>query len=1117
MQTYFGSTIEGGNTMNINLQDAVATFKELGWEFVTMENILDLPLGSKEQKRIALSGLKSGDWEEFAEISKNKYDWRSYVDVDKGNLALFAIRVGVDARRAIDICDQSNQEMLIEVVAERGPKYATKFIEYICQFSPRMREHSASVLGKVAVQLVHKLKLEIPQDVEYIRDWSVYAANAMGLKTELTRGETNLPDIDFIQARFNEHILTGATVNTPATGPFGLVIPAGVKRGWLSREVGEEITFSALDGCVRPSDRKVWLDVLEELEVSDEELYSRIQSLIPLLALGDTPLITQLAPRLIALADDELLGEVLLAAFSSKTKKAKQIVLKSALSRSCPDDAEILVPWLTVFANDTDKTIATLADKLMKQWGLEGEEVTEKNNQIQGFWQETPAIWEIPLFDLGEVSPEALTELAAKLVSRPTLVHDVITEQFLAVANAVAYDNPEAARTSLGGLRHGEELIENVRCWVKRETSRYGMDEGKKRIQPLLLARDYAVCLQLDELPCLLSTPSVVDLSIQFADLVERLALYDKTKTDVLEADLVLALSRLDLGTKTSEAVHTLNKLNVSIRTQAGEKMSVSAEQVVLAYLEDPVKEPLLITDDSNYWDSTHIIMPNSLKNFPNRFTRWYYEKLLTIFPLWGDVAFREVRWNREVYHEQGLILRQVARRRAPLPPGASINILAAQRSMTPDAAEDSMRAVTEAWERGLLRPKVADVAYLDWSAASPSNLSAFATALEGIAKEGMLGVVWPILDEVIQASIQAPRLLAGTAEFAQLILDFLPEVQFAITQGIADHTALSLSGVRALAEHGGSSRAVGVAQRIVSQLPSTPVILEKEDSSLLELNPPFEEIWPKHKKVSLPIDDGVKITVDWVDATAPTKLFLFTLTLLNISDRIFQIVVKWWYYDLENEGQRCAFAVSPDTTAFIGNEEDEVWLHWDTEQNKMVVCKHRNWFQGKDNSLHGVQPPPLPPSLLIIIIGLLAQDGDAIYFAPDLLRECIEKGEIDEQMIRKATQIFLQNPVVSPAKLVRVLEKDVKLLHVLWPMLTECTKFAGDLVVAGEAPPVWVNRILDISLRYAPYLIEAIKRGLIPPEDAKWSGLSEIASLKSKSAAVGKAKKLLEVLIPFK
>jgi len=43
--------------------------------------------------------------------------------------------------------------------------------------------------------------------------------------------------------------------------------------------------------------------------------------------------------------------------------------------------------------------------------------------------------------------------------------------------------------------------------------------------------------------------------------------------------------------------------------------------------------------------------------------------------------------------------------------------------------------------------------------------------------------------------------------------------------------------------------------------------------------------------------------------------------------------------------------------------------------------------------------------------------------------------------------------------------------------------------------------------------LTEAAKRGLIGAEDAQWIGLSEIASSKSKSTAVVKAKKLLTAL----
>jgi hypothetical protein len=143
----------------------------------------------------------------------------------------------------------------------------------------------------------------------------------------------------------------------------------------------------------------------------------------------------------------------------------------------------------------------------------------------------------------------------------------------------------------------------------------------------------------------------------------------------------------------------------------------------------------------------------------------------------------------------------------------------------------------------------------------------------------------------------------------------------------------------------------------------------------------------------------------------------------------------------------------------------------------------------------------------------LLAQDGDAVYFAPRMLEKFIENGQIDAHVVRRAAQTLLQSPAVSPAKLVRVLEKESGLLPVLWPMLTESVKAAGSLAASLGKPPVWVNRVLDIALRYAPYLAEAARRGFIPPEDARWVGLSEIAASGVKGAAAAKAHNLLRML----
>ncbi|MDR1386635.1 MAG: hypothetical protein LBJ44_03400 [Propionibacteriaceae bacterium] len=104
----------------------------------------------------------------------------------------------------------------------------------------------------------------------------------------------------------------------------------------------------------------------------------------------------------------------------------------------------------------------------------------------------------------------------------------------------------------------------------------------------------------------------------------------------------------------------------------------------------------------------------------------------------------------------------------------------------------------------------------------------------------------------------------------------------------------------------------------------------------------------------------------------------------------------------------------------------------------------------------------------------------------------------------------LLASPVVSPAKLVRHVEKDPHLLPVLWPLLTEPVRAAAQV---ATKPPTWVNRVLDLALRHAPYLAEAAHRGLIPADAARWDGLAALAASPAKSAGVAKARRLAVAL----
>lgn len=220
--------------MNSKLKEAVDIYRALGYEETELEDLLELGIGTKEEQKIAKDGLKSGEWTEFKQLSETGYGLVNIVDVDLEKLAIFAVRVGVDARRASNVLTRSS-EVALEAIKHRGKKYAADFIGFACTSRRRAWEHSDSFFGGMCVRLLHELELEIPESVEYIKDWAFFAANALDLKTSSVIGEGRklVPDLEMIKRRFREHIEVGIGVNAPATGPFSKVLLKGVQEGLL--------------------------------------------------------------------------------------------------------------------------------------------------------------------------------------------------------------------------------------------------------------------------------------------------------------------------------------------------------------------------------------------------------------------------------------------------------------------------------------------------------------------------------------------------------------------------------------------------------------------------------------------------------------------------------------------------------------------------------------------------------------------------------------------------------------------------------------------------------------------------------------------------------------------
>ena len=1138
--------------MASKLERAVEIYRSLGYEETAYENILSLGIGTKEEQGIAREGLKSGEWVQIKQLSENSYGFAPVIDVDLKKLAVFALRIGVEAKRAANVIGRGD-EISLQAIMARGENYAIRFISAAESGNRRAWEHSLSVLGMLCLKLLHRMNLPIPESVEYMKDWAAASSVILlGAKKDYLFDDSFTLEKEEILRRFIEHIEKGISLNMPATGPFPDLLFFGVENHLLSKEAAKEYIFDALYIAKRPGDRKAWVELLDKLGCTEKDFMDRAENLIPILGLGESPLIERFAPVLIENISEELLYPVLISCTSAKVKKTKKMLLNSVLKREKPKSANDFVEWLSLYLQDEDQSIAGLAEKLALSWGLALEQ-EESTKELQGLWRESPKLWEVPRFCLGEGTAESLTDMVALLSDRKECVEDLLFEQFLALANHIAYKNPEEAKISLAGIPNSDSgTLWALGRWARGietkpvEESRQRFWQGEKEIvkieyRELLTMRRELLFRTMGQWPCLLSTPSFEDLSISIEDFLERLSLYRAEKFSyVSEPDLQLALTRLDMETFSKEDrggyTDKLKEIDFKIQLPSGEFLQDEEGQDILlgeliaAYLQDPYVEPVFFPGETPYW-KVELKMPESLKALPYRLS-YSHNALFSIFPNWGDYSLTAVHRDFEVYHGQGIILRQLARRRKPLSKGALMNWIAVFGRLSDENAEDALKANQEAWERGLLLPGLADISYLDWSGGELSNLANLAAAMDFMANEGMLSLLWRAACDILEQSLKMPRILAGTAEIVKFLRDYLDEVILAVEKKLAPKEALEMKPARILAGKSGSSKAVSYAKEILEKLVSieTEQIQNAKKVGLREnqgnientsksktiasVEPPapanFEKIWlplPEGKEL---IEDHVTFRVKAIELRKNEKVFQFDLDLPEDSDCSYQVVIAGWLYALAHEGQVSAGKI--DRNGELIEEENVAWLHYDSAQKKIVVSEFRNWRGGNKAPLEG-EATPYSKLFLSFAVALLAQDGESIYGAKSLFKELVQSSTLSLESLREITRLLLSYEEISPAKLVRIVEKERELLSICWGMLWECIKDAGAKTAETGKPPSWINRILDICIYYAAYLREAAKRGYISKEDALWPGLLAIANCGAKSTAVKKAKELAEIL----
>ncbi|MFF2273802.1 hypothetical protein ACFVTX_16120 [Agromyces sp. NPDC058136] len=1086
------------------LARSLELFRDLGWADAEHAEAPRLPLGDEAQRREAHAGLKRGEWRRWVSEGNRAYSESVVGDADHGMLALFAIRVGADARRAEAVLGGAGSvadELAAEVLAARGPEFAAAFVSRACRSNRRPWEHSTSVHAGRAVRLVHGHAMEVPDSVEYLKDWAVYAAVALGLEAELFPSDRGAIDAEVIRPRFVDHVRAGIAAGAPATGPFGGVVVAGAAQGWIDRDEAVSLVLAALDAAQRPGDRKVWAMALtDDLALTDVEIVANADALLGALSHAEAPVVTALAPAIIEHGDEHQAADVLSLALMVKAKAARKLVLDAALRRArllTGEAAENAALALTPIATGRDAAAADAARALLDRWGATAEPAPAVPAAMVA-WQPTPELWTVPRFRLPAVSPAALTEAARVLASRPEGADDLEIDRFLELANAVARTDADTARSALRGLKpNWRSGVSAAADWVAgdrirlldRLVQRDAPDWRQDVVYPPLRAREASIVQRLGEVPTLLSIPSWDDLRIDPADLVERLQAYRGAGAVASEADLLLALFRLDTSLVERQHLDALVGLEVPVVLQSGELMPITAGPAAHAYVLDPLREPALVCDEDGDWVRAATVLPESLAPFPPRLdTSRYGWGAPDELPNWGDGTFA----GDGLEAGSGAAWRQLARRGAPLGPRLAARMLGGLRSPHPKAATDMFEAVMEAWERGLLRPGVADLGMLDRG--GPSGAVPFARLAEELSEAGLGSLVWPLLDDYVGASLGAVRMMAGTAEIVEAIGVLLPGAEAAVTAGITDPATLDLPHTRALAARPGSSRAVTAAKAVVARLPrpsaSPPAPAAATPDPAIDL----DAVWPVGDGDGPAVDDGIELSSS--SHQRGSKRFVPLEFALPADPEVRYRALMSWSYALSHEGQL-------DADTIVGDERR--WLQWSEAEGRIVPSEFRDRGTGKDGPASRDDVPPLTVLMVAVVLASLCSDVESRYSVDAM----VASRKFSAESVRLAAQRLLPLPDISPARMMGAIERELRALPVLWPILTESVAYAA----AQPKPPSWLNRVLDVALLRAPVLRAAATAGRIPAEHAAWPGLVELAARKGSNAALTKARALVAEL----
>ncbi|MDO5066740.1 MAG: hypothetical protein Q4D96_05640 [Propionibacteriaceae bacterium] len=711
-------------------------------------------------------------------------------------------------------------------IAALGPEQVAEFIAKTGSGLTRCGEAGTRWFGSaqagfgafslLGVHLVHDHDLPVPHDAAYLADWGVIASSlspAGHYRDSVARNQAKLAsDLvwERIAPRVADHLAVLRELGVALSPEMVDVLVHACLGGHLDRAVMLEVAFTGLFSATRPKERKVFSDALAGLGVTAAEIAPHQLRLIDVVSLMEPPVVNAFGPLLIRTVAVGQLTDVALPCLAVRTAKAQLLTLEALLTRPDLPADQALSEQVGALLNSKNAKVRGAAEELLQRLGAPAAAPEPVTVEVRGLWQPSPPLWSVPRVERAAPSFPALADLLAETHDRCQLIDEPV-ERLLAMVVELARVDAEQVRLMVRSSSERMVALPSLADWSKglRQTLPW---EGRTPIT----ARTRDLAARMGELPCLLSTSTTVDLALDFDDFAAALARYREAGVSVGLGDLQLALQRLAPGWDENDLAR-LEAVDVPVR-RLGRRPPLTALGCVRAWVREPVAVPMAVRESSGYWGwARHAPADPWLPVLTD-----HHDLLVEQFPLGGDDAQIGLDHSGEVdgSRRMGQFARQVARSTVPLGPAATTGLLGVQRPMThAKAGADVALALQEAWQRGLLHPSVAEAEWLDRGSRPLQQLPALVRALREVAGQGMLSVVWSLLDGIVGRSLTQDHLAPGTTELVELMAEFLPEVRSAVAAGLADPKHLDLPAARELAARKGSTQAIQAARKLLGQL----------------------------------------------------------------------------------------------------------------------------------------------------------------------------------------------------------------------------------------------------------------------------------------------------------